>query len=77
MVAKYKLELTSLEREAEKLKEDIELRHESEENDLKKILEEHQKTKDELNTKLMSLRNQEDFSLQEISELQKVNSTYQ
>jgi hypothetical protein len=52
------MELTALEREAEKLKEDIELKHESEENDLKKVLEEHKKSKDELNTKLMSLRTQ-------------------
>ena len=45
MVARYKMELTALEREAEKLKEDIELKHESEENDLKKVLEEHKKSK--------------------------------
>jgi len=41
------------------------------------VLDEHKKTKEELNTKLMSLRTQEDFGLQEIAELQKVSSTYQ
>jgi hypothetical protein len=38
--------LTTLEREAIKLKDDVELKHEAEENDVKKVLEEHKKIKD-------------------------------
>lgn len=64
LVTKYKHEMAVLERESIKLRDDLEIRHESEENDLKKELEEQKKVKDEFNTKLVSLRTQEEYGMQ-------------
>lgn len=63
-----------IDREGVKGLEDIEIKQENKENELKKELDEQTKIRDELQSKQMSLFNQQKFGIEEIADLQKKHS---
>ena len=66
--------MSIIENDCKKGLDQIEIKQENEENELKKKLDEQIKVRDELQSKQMSLMNQQRFGIEEISELQKKHS---
>lgn len=69
VVLRHKNRIRELDLDEIKFREDIQLKNESEENELKKELEVLKKTYDESLSKLLSFRNQENTTSEEITEL--------
>jgi hypothetical protein len=74
MIGRYKLQMSIIEKDCQKGLEEIVIKQENEENELKKKLDEQIKVRDELQSKQMSLMNQQRFGIEEISDLQKKHS---
>lgn len=74
LISRHKLQMSLIEKDCVKGLEEIEIKQENEENELKKKLDEQVKVRDELQSKQMSLMNQQKFGIEEITELQKRHS---
>jgi chromosome segregation ATPase len=74
LINRHKLQMNIIEKDCIKGLEEIEIRQENEENELKKKLDEQIKVREELQSKQISLMNQQKFGIEEISELQSKHS---
>lgn len=74
LISRHKLQMSIIEKDGVKGLEEIEIKQENEENELKKKLDEQIKIREELQSKQISLMNQQKFGIEEISELQAKHS---
>ena len=74
LIVRHKLQMNIIEKESIKGLEEIEIKQENDENELKKRLDEQVKVKEELQTKQVSLMTQQKFGMEEYSDLQRVMS---
>lgn len=70
LIGRHRLQMSIIEKDGVKGLEEIEIKQENEENELKKKLDEQIKIREELQSKQISLMNQQKFGIEEISELQ-------
>jgi hypothetical protein len=73
-ISRYRLQMSIIEKDCTKGLEEIEIKQENEENELKKKLDEQIKIREELQSKQISLMNQQKFGIEEISDLQAKHS---
>lgn len=73
-IGRYRLQMGIIEKDCQKGLEEIDIRQVNEEGELKKKLDEQVKVKEELQNKHVSLMNQQKFGIEEIADLQNVQS---